>query len=746
MPKIKLEDYLKEDEKVTEFLRNDRFWNKFNTSAQIPIEYLTERDPTSIIVGKENEIRVGKTVNYLGAQIELQREMRFADMFTLLMEIDQLKKKGKRNEIEKIESSMENHPDYDWERDYNFYLNELILKNQYDRKRSVKNIFKNLEKLVLDAEIDYTKISEKLRLELPTPPTFYLEGPLGSGKSFIQRRLMLSYIKLAKEVGIKGFDILSVRDPLNMDKPKVIKLLGGEGIKLTSYYDGIIRRNNLKQKWKERGVAVGILAFPTYFALRLGIALASYSWGLGIGVDPLADIGWWINRNGDWIRWISYISLGYKGVSGYLDKINKNKSKRPEWLSNSKNLPPVYTGSVGMKNLEGEYKPDTELPPQSWLKGSGMMTGDGKVAIIEQLPELTQDEQSWLSQLIQERELSIGGKGEHTIDMFPILYMGANPHLVKNISRPLMDRLQLGASCYVINNVDRNLNNERKLNLFLEYYRKQKNGKPITKKGLDTLLEISTALAEDKTQIEISRRYLSIIDNSINMVKAENKENITNIEVIKALKDTKSIIEQSLDVKINNHYKNLKINDEIGSVNILGYLTDKYMIKHENKDLKKEIEEENGRGYVTQIKATLNPAKEQGIELIIPENWNDKKEYYKERLSLLLGKNDYNITIDLSKVLEEDETLLSGMYLAAQSAIQNKKLNPNILVATNCDTNGNLISLSKINRRNYTNKKEIKEEVISEYDFKERLNTKLDIYPKIYKAKDLKELYEMMVK
>jgi len=695
--------------------------------------------------------------------------MRFSDMFTLLMEIDQLKKKGKRDEIEKIEAKMETHPDYDWERDYKGYINDLISKNQYDQKRSIKKIFNNLEKLVLDAEIDYTKIADKLRLELPTPPTFYLEGPMGSGKSFIQRRLMLSYIKLAKEVGIQGFDILSIKDPLNPDKPKVIKLLGGEGVKLTNYYDGVIRRNTLKKKWKEKATAAGILAFPVYFAARIGITLASYSWGVGIGVDPLADIGMWVNKNGDWIRWITYISLGYKGVSGYLDKINKCKSKRPEWLSNSKNLPPVYTGEIGMKNLEGEYKPNTELPPQNWLKGSGMMTGDGKVVVIEQLPELSVDEQSWMSQLIQERELSIGGNGEHTIDMFPILYMGANPHLTKNISRPLMDRLQLGASCYVVNEIDRNLRNERKLDLFLEYYRKQKGGRPISKEGLDTLLEVSTALAENKDKIEISRRYLSIIDSAMDNVKQENKKKITNIEVINALKNTKSIIEQSLEIKISNHYKNLRLGDKnkVGIVNILGYLTDKHIIKHDNKDLKKEIEEENGLGYITQIRATAkkiddddfqpeivkkyahkNSTKMSNIRLIIPEQWKNQKEYYTERLGLLLGKNNYNITIDLSKVMEDDDTLLPAMYVAVKSAISKKPVNQNILVATNCDTQGNLISTSKINRRNYTLKVNdyILEEIISQYDYEKRLNEKLGIYPKIYKANNVQELYGLMTK
>ncbi len=95
--KISLEEYLKEDEEVTQFIsqQNNDFWNEqLKISAQIPVDWLVEKDPTSVIVGKEKEIHVGKMVNYLGAQIELEREMRFADLFTLLLEIDYLKKNG----------------------------------------------------------------------------------------------------------------------------------------------------------------------------------------------------------------------------------------------------------------------------------------------------------------------------------------------------------------------------------------------------------------------------------------------------------------------------------------------------------------------------------------------------------------------------------------------------------------------------------------------------------------------------
>jgi len=188
---ISLEEYLEEDPEITRYLskENDDFWNnKLKLSDQIIVDDLVAKDPTAVIVGKDKEIRTGKMVNYLGAQIELQREMRFADLFTLLLEIDYLKKNGFRSQIEKVELSMENSPDYDWESDYQKVIKELEDKKKYNRKKILKGVFKNLEKILMEAEVDYASIADKLRSELPTPPIFYLEGPMGSGKSFIQRR------------------------------------------------------------------------------------------------------------------------------------------------------------------------------------------------------------------------------------------------------------------------------------------------------------------------------------------------------------------------------------------------------------------------------------------------------------------------------------------------------------------------------------------------------------------------------
>jgi len=564
-------------------------------------------------------------------------------------------------------------------------------------------------------------------------------------------------MKLSKEVGIRGFDVLAIRDPLDPDKPKVIKLLGGEGIKFATYYDNLMRKKKEREKLKKKGLTIGILAFPAYYAFKMGLTIAAYSWGGGIGHNPFLDIGMWVNRNKAWIIWLTSFSLGAKLVDGILKKNAKAESKRPQWLSNSRDIPPIYVGKVGRANFEGEYKENTDLSPQNWLRGSGLMTSDGKIAIIEQLPELTTDEQSWLSQFIQEREISIGNKGEYTIDLFPILYIGANPHLIKNVDPPLMDRLQLGASCYSVNEIKRKLITERKFRAFLEHYRKSKDGKPFTEEALNATLEVASKLAEDKNQIEISRRFLLILDSAIEKAKGNKNVYITKEHIIEALPDAKSIVEQKiLEVKIKEHYDtsmlNLKEND-VGVVKILGYLTDKYMIDHENHDIKKQLEEENGLGYVSEVKAIVKKATDKSkasLKIITPKNWADKNEDLKEKLSLILEDSiklsNYRIVVDLSKVLEEDDALLPSTYIAVKSAIEKKPVRQDVAVASNCDLEGKLTHVSKVNKRIYTSPDTIGSVIVSAYDFDKRLNQALPIGPKVNKVNNLQNLYKVLTK
>ena len=334
--------------------------------------------------------------------------------------------------------------------------------------------------------------------------------------------------------------------------------------------------------------------------------------------------------------------------------------------------------------------------------------------------------------------------------------MGANPHLVKNIEQPLMDRLQLGASCYVTNEIDRNLTTERKLYVFLEYYRKSKGGKQFTKGAMDALLEISSKLAEGKNRIEISRRYLSMVDTALDSANKDKSQYVTKEDVIKALKNTKSIIEQSLEVKINEHYKTSEMetkDKKVGVVKVLGYLMDKYMIEHNNADIKRSLEEENGLAYVSEISATISDSKwsgtkQNGLKIILPEKLKGKKEQLEEKLSLLLEHKidllNYRAIVDLSKVLEDDDALVPAMYSAIISAYHNQPLKQDVAVSASCDVEGKLLPVSKVNKRMYTSPDFITSAIVSPHDFNEKLSMNLKIGPEVYKAENIQDLYGVL--
>ena len=71
---------------------------------------------------------------------------------------------------------------------------ESIQRIVNERRRSVqreditKRILLNISEYAFKLKINESRITEKLREEFPTPITYLLVGPMGSGKSIIQRR------------------------------------------------------------------------------------------------------------------------------------------------------------------------------------------------------------------------------------------------------------------------------------------------------------------------------------------------------------------------------------------------------------------------------------------------------------------------------------------------------------------------------------------------------------------------------
>ena len=225
---LTLEDYLQPNEKVTKFLEDNSWWDKLQVTAQIPLEYLKSLDSTYVIVGKEKEIEIAKVANWNAAQLQTKRVERFNDLRMLFIEVDYIKK---HRLIKKFnEKNQELREEYsDWELRFNKIISDFEEEGLYNGKKAHTHIFNNFERTLLGAEIDYERIAAKMSQEFSTSPIVTYEGPMGSGKSFIQKILMEDFRELCRYLRVEAFEHIALRDTSNPDKGKLIKLVEGEG-------------------------------------------------------------------------------------------------------------------------------------------------------------------------------------------------------------------------------------------------------------------------------------------------------------------------------------------------------------------------------------------------------------------------------------------------------------------------------------------------------------------------------------
>lgn len=97
-------------------------------------------------------------------------------------------------------------------------------------------------------------------------------------------------------------------------------------------------------------------------------------------------------------------------------------------------------------------------------------------------------------------------------------------------------------------------------------------------------------------------------------------------------------------------------------------------------------------------------------------------------------------------MLEEDDALLPAMYATTLSTIEQKPLRQDIAIASNCDTKGHLLPVSKVNKRMYTAPENMEKVIVSTHDYEERLTSSLPIGPLTVQAENVKKMYEVLTR
>ncbi|MBI2672671.1 hypothetical protein HYX19_00260, partial [Candidatus Woesearchaeota archaeon] len=645
----KLEDYLRENVEFLNFKRDNYFWNNLKLSSDIKIKDFVAKDPLVPIVGKKEEKELGKFLNYKTAIIQAYRNKRHKKLVILSLEYELLKKKGFKSHIEDRERELIKDG-LNWEKATETILEEIVQKERYNRKQFIEEeILGHWPQIFFKVKIDWKRISERIRDELPTPPILYFEGPVGSGKSFLQRQLAESYKKLTEELGVECFDYMAIRNPANNNEAEIIRLPAFDGKELIRYDEEQKERKENRKKAIRYSLFGGLGGIALYGAITIGKRLVSIPWGLGIGVNPLLDLWMWATdgNNLKIMTLILFGGMGLKGLSIFKKIADRGKDTRPEALALATDIAPIYVGNmddkeIGLANLIGLYNRRSEEPPQNGFERKpGILMADGKVLIFEQIGEQSEDVQSWLGQVIQEREIDIANNGAFSRDFFAAIYLGSNPHKKKDIITPIRDRIKLGKSCYVTNEIERTIDTERELFCFLEHYRTKSEKKipPMDKSAMEEAKNVSIILSEGKDTLIINRRYLSVLDNAFGLALKESAGLITKEHIKEALDITKSDNEKLFEgMRLEPYYKLFPIKisgSESGRVNFIPLITDEKLISDtDNPTIRKEMAEEDGLGYISNVRAYYH--NKPGLEIIRDICWDKNViENYKTRLESL---------------------------------------------------------------------------------------------------------------
>lgn len=729
------------DEKVEAFLADDEFWDhELIDDRDIPLQQILARDPTFIVVGKELELLTGKLAVVKAMKLEYRRQERFCALSELLLIIAYLKEGAFGAVVEAEERRLIDSGKMDWEEAYEEILGILTASHGVSIPEILDEINQQREKLNLTLRIPEALIAEKLHEEMPNPVTFLLLGDMGAGKSFIQRRLEKWRQRLYDKLDLRGYDRLLLRDRADNNKAYLRTLPSGEGSALLHHHDKQQRARRGLETWLRRAV-ITLLAFPpVYQAVVLGWEVAKYQWGVLGDINPLVDLGVWINDNFHWVSLyvvLFIFSQTEKWVrdSGYLERL----SLRPQMVVDSLRSESVIIGDVARGKIVGNYEADFKRPPQLGLiELPNWLQTDGKSLIIEQLSDLSHDAQSIFAQLVQEREFAIADRGEYTTPFLSFLSVGQNPHVMNDLIPPLKDRLKLGSGCVVVNAVDkdqiplkthndfasyvikqnahssqfatattadaelRSRRIERKFMAFLKDFREKAGAKPLERGALVFLTMASSAYADDVGKIIINREFLGYLNALMMQSTFTGHDRITKEDCAMAVLTTRTPDQKILIRTIaDRNSKAANAPNSLGEANVLALA--KRLEPGESPYLQ-DVAEENSISYIATIHARILKTGTPGLHLLHAPFTNERCEEFIIELQCLLETagisfDQLSLYIDFAGVINDDETLLAGAYLAVRSAIEKRPLRDDALLACQLSPTGEILSLPKLNQR-----------------------------------------------
>jgi hypothetical protein len=684
---------------LEEFLYDDEFWEKihrdgsdipldfFDTDAKPPFEY----NPLNVVVGHDRE---------------------------------------KKRVVEAIEN----------------YLREERRREELEKEYKRRGLPEDAPGKVC--------IVDKLKEEIPPVEPIFFFGPYGSSKSLQQRCYQKLFFMLREKFGVRGHGYVAEWDktkPYGMD---IHTHFGGDEIARIENFEKREKRKERIKKVLKLSAIGGGGCIASYWIVRV----FERAWPYFYQMYVVQQGDWWgfVKRLFDileatiWIQLPNYAPLGYlalgaAGLALISKYLKRHEDRKPNLLADARTIPPVLLGHESKEELIGKYLDEEGLAPQFKITPSLLLKADSKPLIVENLPNLKDDVQLILAQVMEEREIEVAGRFRRFVR--PLFLFGANTEKLPGVVDPLKNRIIYGIVEEVTNEIERNKKNERHLKAFLAFLCKKYGTLFADLDAENEYIEICSRLADDIGKLHISRRTVAIPRYAGRFAEEEGCKYISPKHLKMAEREVKSIVQQVLERRLKHYVdrSNVELEGErIGKVNVVGLAKESELGftsgLEDNRLFEKDVylgaQSEDHIGYIGTIVANVFPVddfRKAKFEIIDEKGNLKNKDFYKNRIETLLRNDGIDISNDIVmldvRLYNDDDVIVTGGYLAIRSAKRKEKIKQDIALAVGLLPEGVTTPVDKLNARLYGVHEQIDSVIVTSYDLEKRI--KKEWYPRM---------------
>jgi hypothetical protein len=632
----------------------------------------------------------------------------------------------------------------------------------------------NLENDLLERGVKKRDRIRILQRESPRIPILNRDGPHAGGKTS-QQIADEEYFEIKArpdpdklDIGLPSYDFVVRRHNNYITLDKLVAPKGVE--ECTRFEAGERAKSRLLSglKWVIGGGTSAIIGYAFYdWIVKYGAIAeqAGYDWITWVmanvigALQPLAEI----------VFMITAPTLVYELTAHF----KKNKKNHPKILIDGSGEPPHLIGTeVSPAMLVGAYDEYADKSPQDrFTQEPVLLKSLYKPLTIENLHELNNPSQSILAQVLEEKKVEVAGRADLSEFWFGLISVCTNTQWLNKLLESLKNRLNYATTIYVKNEVERTPRHERHLGVILADIIDGIKGRPAKRDAYLEFLDYTSRLADSSNELHISRRVIRLPKRAEELAAAEGSSYIEARHIMRAEAESRSQIQLAMLEKLSSALSEVgtPVNDseKIGLVKVLCSYNDESLQNLEvggPVGVYDYVYSEDYVGYAVPIRARIVGSKSafsklfshNGIHIHTTNaRVNQKVNEYSEALRGLFADDgididDYKVLISIP-TLDDDSTIVAGAYLAIKSAIEQKPLRQDLLMAAQLsDTIGDITSLPHMNSRLFYADGLCNGVVVSDYDYNNKIikrdGSSLYRDINIIPVKNRKELFEAFVK